>query len=61
MNINFREAAREFCREKQFFNVDLIEQAMVRSAELVVEDTTKRLHDVTDQMVARREKANAPQ
>jgi hypothetical protein len=37
---NFREPAREFCREQDFNNVDLIEKAMVRAAEIVVTQTT---------------------
>jgi len=39
-NINFRSLAREFCREQGFNNVDLVEAAMIKSAEQVVEKTS---------------------
>lgn len=38
--INFRVAAREFCREKGYNNVDLIEAAIIRGAELAYQSAT---------------------
>lgn len=57
---DFREPARQFCRENDFNNVDLIEAAMVRAAEIVVGETTQMIAGAREQMVAHRERNNAP-
>ena len=57
---DFRDAAREFCREKDFNNVDLIEAAMIKAAEIVVADTTQMLAGVRENITAFRERNNAP-
>lgn len=58
---NFREPARAFCREHQFFNVDLIEAAMERAADITLAQVTGVLRELTDELVVKRERANAPQ
>lgn len=60
MELNFRELAREFCREKDFPNVDLIEAAMQKAAASTLAQTTERLAVLRAQMVEHRERNNAP-
>lgn len=57
---DFRELAREFCRAKDFNNVDLIEAAMVQAAEIMVAETKQRLAKLREDIVEHRERNNAP-
>lgn len=57
---DFRELAREFCREKEFSNVDLIELAMQRAADRVLTDVTALVRDERATLVAHRERTNRP-
>jgi D-ribose pyranose/furanose isomerase RbsD len=65
MKFDFQAAAEKLCVDrglpKSAENVETVKRAMEIGAATVAQELTQRLRENTDEMIARRLKANAPQ
>jgi hypothetical protein len=57
---DYRAHAREFCRQHDFNNVDLIEAAMRAGAEHITAAATRLIANTCTSLQAARERANQP-
>jgi len=60
-DIDWKQRAREFCQENGTLEIAIVEKAMREAAAVTTGRLAQRIAKVTDELQAKRLKANAPQ